>query len=155
MVIFVCDTREQRPYDWPGRCVRARLEAGDYSVVGLETAVSVERKTVEDFAKTVIRSKDRFREELIKLTGYRAACIVVEGSIQDVLEQRYTGAASPAAILGASLAIQMDFRIPVVWAGDRQHARHFTEKFLERAAKRYTPAVVSAPADLAIHSGKG
>ena len=41
----------------------------------------MERKTLDDFVCTVIRSRARFSRELRRLGGYRAACVVVEASI--------------------------------------------------------------------------
>ena len=78
---LIIDTREQEPYSFDPRlatAVRRALPAGDYSVDGLEACVAVERKTLDDFVSTVIHSRERFRAELQKLAGYRAACVVVE-----------------------------------------------------------------------------
>ena len=71
---IIIDTREQEPYSFDPRlvvAVRRALPAGDYSVAGLEGCVAVERKTLDDFVSTVIHSRERFREELRKLSGYR------------------------------------------------------------------------------------
>ena len=73
--------------------MRRALPAGDYSVVGLEGVVAVERKSLDDFVSTVIHSRERFHRELRKLAGYRAACVVVEAGVIDVLQRRYRGEA--------------------------------------------------------------
>jgi ERCC4-type nuclease len=70
--------------------VRRALPAGDYSIEGLEDSVAVERKTLEDFVSTVIRSRKRFTRELQRLAGYEAACIVVEADLSDILGGRLT-----------------------------------------------------------------
>jgi ERCC4-type nuclease len=136
----VVDTREQEPYSFDSRlaaAVRRALPAGDYSVEGLEERVAVERKTLDDFVSTVIHSRSRFREELRKLGGYPAACVVVEAGLLDVLQQRYRGEAHPNAVLGSALSIILDFRIPVFFCGNRQAGRHFTHAYLLAAHARW------------------
>lgn len=136
----VIDTREQEPYSFDSRlaaAVRRALPAGDYSVEGLEERVAVERKTLDDFVSTVIHSRSRFREELRKLGGYRAACVVVEAGLLDVLQQRYRGEAHPNAVLGSALSIILDFGVPVFFCGNRQAGCHFTQAYLLAAHARW------------------
>jgi ERCC4-type nuclease len=109
----------------------------------LEHVVAVERKTVEDFVKTVIRSRDRFERELQKLAEYTAACVVVEGSLSDILEANYRCGAHPSAVMGALLAIIIDHRIPVFFCGDRQAAQAFVEAYLLRCHRRLVPCAVT------------
>lgn len=46
-----------------------------------------------DFVSTVIHVRKRFHTELRKLAEYEPACIIVEGSLRDLLEGRYPGGA--------------------------------------------------------------
>ncbi len=137
---IVIDTREQEPYSFDPRLaanVRRALPAGDYSVEGLEGLVAVERKTLDDFVCTVIHSRRRFREELRRLAAYRAACVVVEAGVIDVLQKRYQGGAHPNAVLGSALSIILDFGIPVFFCGNRQAACHFVQAYLLAAHTRW------------------
>lgn len=137
---IIVDTREQEPYSFDPRlaaAVRRALPAGDYSIAGLEEIVVVERKTLDDFVSTVIHSRSRFREELRKLGGYRAACVVVEAGLGDVLQKRFRGDAHPNAVLGSALSIILDFRIPVFFCGNRQAACHFVQAYLLAAHARW------------------
>lgn len=137
---IVIDSREQEPYSFDPRLTNAErraLQAGDYSVGGLEDQVAVERKTLDDFVSTLIHRRRRFRQELGKLSRYRAACVVVEAELLDVLGKRYRGEARPAAIVGSTLSILLDYRVPVVFCGNRQAACHFTRGFLLAAWKRW------------------
>lgn len=134
------DTREQEPYVFDSlqaTVVRRALPAGDYSVAGLEELVAVERKTLDDFVSTVIRSRARFRRELRKLGGYRAACVVVEGNLSDILLGRYGGGAHPNAVLGSALSIILDHRIPVFFCSNRQVACRFVQAYLLGAHARW------------------
>jgi DNA excision repair protein ERCC-4 len=137
-VTVVVDTREQEPYGFNPRLVaqvRRALPAGDYSVAGLEETIAVERKTLEDFVNTVMRVRGRFYRELRRLHRYRRACVVVEANLSDVLAGRYRSDAHPNAIVGSSLAIMVDFGIPVYFCSNRQVACKFVEGFLLRAAE--------------------
>jgi ERCC4-type nuclease len=137
---IIIDTREQEPYSFDPRlaaAARRALPAGDYSVEGLEGVVAVERKTLDDFVSTVIHARTRFREELRKLAGYRAACVVVEAGLADILQKRYQGGAHPNAVLGSALSIILDFGIPVFFCGNRQIACHFVQAFLLAAHTRW------------------
>jgi DNA excision repair protein ERCC-4 len=139
-VTFIVDTREQEEYAFDSRlvaAVRRALPAGDYSVDGLEHRVAVERKTLDDFVSTVIHARQRFRNELRKLGEYRAACVVVEGSVADVLLQRYRGEAHPNAVLGNALSIILDFGVPVFFCGNRQAACQFVQAYLLAAHARW------------------
>lgn len=137
---IVIDTREQEPHSFDPRlaaAVRRALPAGDYSVAGLENTVAVERKSLDDFVSTVIHSRPRFREELRKLAGYRAACVVVEASVADVLLQRYRGEAHPNAVVGSALSVILDFGVPVFFCGNRQAACQFVQAYLLAAHARW------------------
>ncbi|MBI4905139.1 MAG: ERCC4 domain-containing protein [Acidobacteria bacterium] len=141
MATIVIDTREQEPYSFDPRlaaATRRALPAGDYSVDGLEGIVAVERKTIDDFVSTVIHSRSRFREELRKLGDYRAACVVVEAGLPDVLQSRFRGRAHPNAVLGNALSIVLDYRVPVFFCGSRQAACHFTQAYLLAAHTRWS-----------------
>ena len=138
---IIIDTREQEPYSFDpllAAAVRRALPAGDYSVDGLDGIVAVERKSLDDFVSTVIHSHDRFRAELRKLAEYRAACVVVEAGVSDLLQGRFRGRAHPNAVLGNALSIVLDFRVPVFFCGSRQAACHFTQAYLLAAHTRWS-----------------
>ena len=139
-VTIVIDTREQEGYSFDPRLaatVRRALPAGDYSIAGLENTVAVERKSLDDFVSTVIHSRARFRKELRKLAEYRAACVVVEAGLLEVLLHRYRGDAHPNAVLGSALSIILDFRIPVFFCSSRQAACQFAQAYLLAAHARW------------------
>jgi len=120
---IVVDTREQQEYAFRSPTVRRKLDVGDYSVDTLEDRVTVERKTAEDFVHTVIRDRDRFRKELLKLAEYDRACVVVEAGLDDLLSGAYRSGAHPSSVVGAALSIIVDHGIPVYFCSDRQCAR--------------------------------
>jgi len=140
LITLIADTREQEPFSFDSRLVmmeRRALPAGDYSVAGMESVVAVERKTLDDFVSTAIHQRARFRRELSKLAGYRAACVVVEAGLLEVLQGRYRGGAHPNAVLGSALSITLDYRIPVFFCSSRQAACQFVQAYLLGAHARW------------------
>jgi len=132
---IIVDTREQEPYEFPPSLVsleKRALPAGDYSLAGLECEIAVERKSLDDFVHTVIRERDRFRNELKILQTYPCACVVVEANLDDVFTGDYRSGAHPNSILGATLSIIVDYGIPVYFCSNRQIARRFVMEFLLR-----------------------
>ncbi len=68
-VVAVIDTREQLPLDLtPLRAVEGTLTTGDYSVVGLEHVVAIERKSLPDLLGCIGRAR-----QLARLDGQRPA----------------------------------------------------------------------------------
>jgi len=135
---IVVDSREQQPYEFACQTVRSKLDAGDYSVVGLERRVAVERKSLRDFVTTVIHERQRFGRELERLAQYESTCIVVEADLDALLRQRHTEdlrSVSPAAVLGAALHISFRYGVPVYWCGSRAAACAYTEAYLRMAVR--------------------
>lgn len=130
---IVIDTREQEPYSFACPVVRAKLDAGDYSVAGFEHRTAVERKSLPDFVHTVIHDFTRFNAELDKLAGMDAASIVIEADLDDVLRGVHGDSlrsVAPQSVLGAALYIALHWRVPIYWCGSRQAACAFTDAFL-------------------------
>ncbi|MHB1001448.1 MAG: ERCC4 domain-containing protein [Armatimonadota bacterium] len=113
-------------------CHRKMVRRSVPTPPGLEREVAVERKTLDDYVHTVIRDRDRFRNELKLLQTYSSACIVVEASLDDIFTGDYRSGAHPNSILGATLSIIVDYGIPVYFCSNRQIARRFVMEFLLR-----------------------
>ena len=64
--VIVVDTREQKPYRFT-RCQVKTLPTGDYSLVGLEDCIAIERKSAADLAGSLGAGRTRFRRELERL----------------------------------------------------------------------------------------
>jgi DNA excision repair protein ERCC-4 len=130
---IVIDSREKEPYTFACEVLKAKLDAGDYSVHGFEHQVAVERKSLADFVGTVIHNYDRFSRELEKLSAMNAACVVVEADLNAVLCNKHTDslrAVSPHSLLGAATYIGIKYKVPVFWCGSRPAAVRFTDTFL-------------------------
>jgi len=130
----VVDTREQRGYNFQsdriGGVVHAALPGGDYSLQGYETQIAIERKSLDDYVQTVIHAQERFSRELGLLRSYPRAWIVVEATLDDVLQGRYASRAHPRSILALTAALMARYGIPVLFASDRPSAVALVEMLL-------------------------
>lgn len=138
----VVDTREQAPWTFEGQgleVVRGKLAAGDYSVEGLEGRVAIERKSLEDWIRTVLRERSRFYRELELLRGYDFRCVIVEAGVREILAGNYRSAAPPAAVMGFVAEVAVAQSVPVYLAGSRAEAQALAGGFLRMAAKRIQP----------------
>lgn len=136
----IVDTREQRPFCFDDRQVRVSRRAlpeGDYTVEGLEGRVVLERKSLGDAVSTFIHNWLRFRKELVRLSGYDLAVIVVEADLSDVYEHRYESEALPASVLGKANACLVEHNIPVLWWGDPVVAADMAHRLLLMAWRKF------------------
>ncbi len=98
----VRDQRENAPYQFLGLTADAKqknkplivpvksvhLVTGDYSIEGYEDVICIERKSKEDLYATLRdgEHRDRFKREHERMTSYAFACVVIESSWEDLIE---------------------------------------------------------------------
>lgn len=82
---IVVDTREQKPWAFSScNTVKKKLDTGDYSIEGLESLLCIERKnSVSEIANNI--SESRFKDEIERMGNYLYKFILLEFSLQDVL----------------------------------------------------------------------
>lgn len=132
------DTREPPHTAWVfegGDMTRTKLDAGDYSIVGLEKRVVVERKELGDLVSTLTAGRERFERELELLGGYERACIICEGSLRDIIEWRYRSRVSPRALLNSLASFWARHNVATMFAGSRRDAEHLARAYLDKAWK--------------------
>lgn len=139
---------EQRPWivktDWRP-LGRHPDSLGDYSLDGFVGYCHVERKSVEDCQGTILGfdgRRDRFERELDNLGKLDAGLVVVEGTLQTVLETveqrgRKTKAENAKTLFRSILAYQQDYRVPWLFCDGRRLAEIATFRFLERYWKKH------------------
>jgi len=135
-ITAIIDTREQDPLDLsPLRTIRGTLATGDYSVIGLEHVIAIERKSVPDLLACVGRERERFDREAMRLLAYPTRAIVVEGEWLDLERGEWRSQVTPAAAIGSLLG-WLALGIPVVMAGDHARAGKYVSRLLYIAARR-------------------
>lgn len=68
--------------------VKAALPTGDYSLVGFESRVTIERKSISDFYGSIGGDRERFEREMVRLQKMEYAAVVIEGDWNELLIDR-------------------------------------------------------------------
>lgn len=132
----ICDTREQRPVDLsPMKLLRGTLTTADYSILGLEHEIAVERKSLDDLISCIGGGRERFEKELKRLAAYPARAVVVESSWEDLNQGNWRGKITIPAAVGSVLA-WMSEGIPFLFAGSHDHAGRAIARYMFVAARR-------------------
>jgi DNA excision repair protein ERCC-4 len=144
-VTAVIDTREQTPLGLaPLRSVKGTLATGDYSVLGLEHMISIERKSLPDFLSCVGSNRERFEREVQRMLGYETRAIVVEASwaeieaglwIMNPNHYKWKSKVQPNAAMGSALG-WIAQGIPVVMTDTHERCSQFVSRLLFTAARR-------------------
>lgn len=118
------------------------LKTGDYSIVGMESMVCVERKSLEDAYGTFTHHRVRFEDELNRMQGMKYAAVVIEAGYNDILfRPPYHCKTNPKTIVRSIIAWSQ--RFPTIhWfpAGSRRNGELFTIRILQRFFKDYHDA---------------
>ena len=134
-MIVVIDTREQKPFTFaPGvQTEVATLNAGDYSVKGMTSLVTVERKSLSDLFGTCGAGRERFERELHRMADMQYAAIVIEAGWHDIVRQPpHMSQVSSKVVVRSLLAWSERFNVHVYAAHNRQLAARLTFILLER-----------------------
>jgi ERCC4-type nuclease len=140
------DTREQLAYKFCDVRMDRRktfvlvqkrtLATGDYSIVGLEERVCVERKSLEDLYGTLGNGRERFVRELERMQSFDVSLVVIEATWHQVMKPTdkdpcFYSQMNPASVIGSIVAFAHRFpRTQWKAAGDRQSAERETFRFL-------------------------
>ena len=119
---IIVDTRERRPWTFDATTFdvkREGLSTGDYSLVGLESRIAVERKSLGDLVSTVTHDWLRFRKELYRLAAFDFAAIIVEADTSDLWQHRYEAQVDPASVWGRANDCLITHGVPVLFWGQR------------------------------------
>lgn len=127
------DTREQKPYTFGKHPVeRVGLKTGDYSIVGLEEKVCVERKSKSDAYGTIGSGRERFERELERMTWFDRAFIVIESSLDHFLIPPTHSGLHPHSAINSLISWEIRYGVHVHFCGKRKHAQTFTFRILEK-----------------------
>jgi len=148
-LVIAVDTREQAPYDWPGRCVRATLHTGDYAITGAEDLATVERKSLADLLGSVGSGRDRFKREWERMTQMPAAALVIEADLPGLLAGTAHSQMSPRAVIGTLASWSVRWGIPVWLASDRRHGAALTALILRQVWRHHLTGAERAEATAA------
>jgi ERCC4-type nuclease len=159
---ILVDTREQRPFApflWQkGKRIylpveRFMLSEGDYSAMGLQTFIRIERKSVGDLYGSLFGTscdamgesapnQARLRAEFLRLQKYPRRYFVIEGHQRDLVEyiRRSERRVDASAAIQLVESMGFDYDVPVRWCTNRESAEWFVGYVLSRAHTQATGA---------------
>ena len=124
--IVVIDTRETDPLFYRGGVprkgipmVRKTMETGDYSLLGFECCISIERKKPNDLYNCLGKERDRFKRELTRLACYQRKWLLVEASETEALSVQEYSAMHPNAVRQSLVSIDIKMGISIHYAQNK------------------------------------
>ncbi len=130
---IVIDTREQLPYSFSIESTRATLKTGDYSLAGLESVVSIERKSLDDFIGCITASRERFESELSRADSLEKFWVVIEANLTSIENGLYRSKVNPESVLGTLAAWSNRHKVGFIFAGNRFSGQKMVERLLKHA----------------------
>ena len=148
------DTREQEGYFFNefNTCkgmVEQKLDTGDYSILGLEDKICIERKgCIEELAVNLGQKKHAFLDEIERMKTFDHKFIILEFSLEDLLKfpddtripdknkssMKITG----KYILKCLMEFQIYDQIQIVFCGNKHNAFLLVSSLLKRLNEKYT-----------------
>jgi len=133
---IIIDTREQCPLVFGNLPTeRGTLDAGDYSIRGLEHLVGCERKSLTDLVACCGSDRERFVRGLERLQGRRFRCVVVESTLAEIEAGGWRGRILPQVVLGSIASWSTRYGLPFFFCGAPEATARFTERWLYMAAR--------------------
>ncbi len=139
------DSREQRPYQFNGIPSEVGiLRVGDYSILGLEDHISIERKSLSDLIGSLTTGRARFERELTRGMNLDYFALVIEGSLSDIARGNYRSQMQPKAAVQSLLAFSVRYRLPVFFCESRGYGQRITESLLCKYHRELTKKLQEA-----------
>lgn len=121
--------QQHRPLIVPTQ--RVHLKTGDYSIAGLQTDVTVERKSLADLYGTLGQGLERFRREHERMAEMKRAIVIVEASwYKTIFSPPTHSKLPPKTVFRVAAKWYGRYGIPWYFMGSRRLAEIFTFRFL-------------------------
>jgi ERCC4-type nuclease len=131
---IIQDTREQLGWSayFQSPCVVRTLSTGDYSAVGYENVVGVERKAMDDLVSCLGVNRARFERELQRAQNFEYFAVVVEGTYAQLATGDYLSRLHTNSAIESVSAFEVRYRIPFLFAGSQRLAAAKCESLLKK-----------------------
>ena len=132
---IVIDTREQLPYRFQTPAIKGTLPTGDYSILGAENLIAVERKTLPDLIACLCNGRERFERELHRGRALDYFAIVIECTLSDLANGDYRSRMTSRSAIQSLLTFSIRYRLPIFFAENRNYGARVTESLLLKYAR--------------------
>lgn len=140
---IIIDSREQKPYEFAGQASRfEQLNVGDYTIEGYADEFAVERKTLDDLARSLGADRERFEDEMKRAVEANMDHLEVvieapEWYVADYANTKhspkYYSDIYPNSILGTIDSWSSRYTpLRFNWAQNRDEARNETLRLLDK-----------------------
>jgi ERCC4-type nuclease len=144
MIPIIVDTREQQPWSFLSDdfiIKRHKLNVGDYSIVGCESTLCIERKkSVAEIAQNIVSK--RFFKELERMRNIRFKFIICEFAEQTIEDYPFNlklpqKVISKIRVRGKFIRMKLHqihekYGVGIVFAGDAYHAEEIATNLIRR-----------------------
>ncbi len=136
-LVAIIDSREQQPLNLsPLRTQVGTLQTGDYSLVGLESIVAIERKSLGDMLSCMASERERFEKEIQRLLAFSVRALIIESDWRQFSDGGWSRSrVTPASAIGSLLGWSA-MGLPIVMAGSHEQAGKYVARLLFIAARR-------------------
>ena len=141
-ITIIVDKREQTPLSFNIKDISiptelGTLQTGDYSVKGLESKISVERKSLSDLLGCIGNDRERFERELERISAFETRALVIESTWEEIeAGNYYKSKVHPNAVIGSLLSWQEKYSLPIMMCVDHERTGLMTARLLFSAVKR-------------------
>lgn len=148
----IVDTREQTPWHFTGikddkthqpivvpLITDQSLPQGDYAIEGLENWVSVERKSLRDFYRSISAERERFEREVARLNELcHVSAVIIEADWNEILSPESFCRVNKKTATRTMDYWRIDYpKVHWITSINRRHAEIQAFRFLEAGWKRW------------------
>ena len=147
----IVDTREKKPLVFSSnnfeRPIVKKLDAGDYSIAGLEHLVAIERKsTLLEILSNM--TQKRFKDAIKRVAAYEYKIMVCEFDYKDIETFPYSTGISHNVrkrlsrynagwITSFLTDIMFEHKIPIIYAGSPKSASYIVQAYLKKVWSKH------------------
>ena len=135
---IIIDTQEQLHYDFstikPLPLIKhEKLKTGDYSIQGLESEITVERKTLSDLFGSLGKGRNRFHREFQRMSEMKYAVLMIENDYETMFSNPPSHSTiMPKKIFRSLIAWSQRYGVHVWPMWSRESAEKATYLILKR-----------------------
>jgi ERCC4-type nuclease len=134
---IVVDTREQSPYTFSAcpdvEVIRATLETSDYSLLGWEDQIGIERKgSLDELCNCFTQDRRRFEREMQSMKFFERAAVIIEDSFPNAMAGRYRSKLTSNALIESICAFQIRYNVAFCFTGNRLAGERLTYSLLSK-----------------------
>ncbi|MBM4327963.1 MAG: hypothetical protein FJ118_12460 [Deltaproteobacteria bacterium] len=138
--LIIVDSREQRLLEFSVPTITGTLSVGDYSIVGLEDRISIERKSLNDLVNSFTTGRKRFEKEFHRARSLDFFAVVVESAISDLFGGQYNSNANPEAMFQSIMSWTAKYKRPFLFSENRSIAARIIQSLLGKYAHQFLKA---------------